>query len=100
MTLSRLEHERIFSVHGPSQRWDSPKDLPGPLNVSRRVLVTVQDEPAGGADMGPQGETFLYPLSPATTILAGIGRWHRDDSTASVCCFAFEDGAELPQPAS
>ena len=38
---------------------------------------------------------FSHPRPAVATVLRGIGRWHGDDSTASVCCFAFEDGAEL-----
>ena len=45
--------------------------------------------------MGPNGETLLHPFPTATAVLAGVGRWHSDDSAASVCCFAFEDGPEL-----
>lgn len=33
--------------------------------------------------MGPNGETLLHPLATATAVLAGVGRWHRYDSTAS-----------------
>src|SRR5262249_42586654 len=45
--------------------------------------------------MGTHGETLLDARSTATAVLAGIGRWHGDHSTASICCFAFEDGPEL-----
>jgi hypothetical protein len=48
--------------------------------------------------MGAHGETLLYPLPTATAVLTCIGGWHRDDSTASVCCFAFENGAEAVPP--
>jgi hypothetical protein len=44
------------------------------------------------------GETLLHPLPAATAVLGGIGGWDRHDSTASVCCFAFEDDAELRPP--
>jgi amphi-Trp domain-containing protein len=45
--------------------------------------------------MGPHRQTFLDPHPTAATVLGGIGGWHGDDATASVCCFAFEDGPEL-----
>jgi hypothetical protein len=45
--------------------------------------------------MGSHGEALLHPCATAATVLAGIGRWHGDDATASVCCFAFEDGPKL-----
>ena len=45
--------------------------------------------------MGPDGETLLDPLPTATAVLAGIGGRHRNHSTASICCFAFEDGPKL-----
>src|SRR5215469_13626427 len=48
--------------------------------------------------MGTHGETLLDPLPTAAAILGGIGRWDGYDSTASICCFAFEDGSELCPP--
>src|SRR5215467_14010180 len=77
---------------------DSLKALPEPLNVSRRVLIPVQDEPTRGADMGTHGEALLHPFPTAATVLAGVGRWHRDDSTAGAYCLAFENGPELGPP--
>jgi hypothetical protein len=37
-------------------------------------------------------EAFQHTLPTAVTVLAGVGRRHRDHSTASVCCITFEDG--------
>src|SRR5215472_14799190 len=45
--------------------------------------------------MGTHGETLLHPCTTTAAVLRGIRRWDRDDSMASVHCFAFEDGAEL-----
>src|SRR5215469_12651242 len=45
--------------------------------------------------MGPDGETLLDAFPAAAAVLGGIGRRHGDDSTASVPCFAFEDGPKL-----
>ena len=81
-----------FSVQCRSLRRDSPKGPPSPLNVSRRVLVSVENQAAGGADMGAPAQALGHACPTATTILAGVGRWHGYDSTASICCFAFEDG--------
>ena len=46
--------------------------------------------------MGPDGETLLHPFPTSTTLLTGISGRHRDHATASVCCFAFENGPKLP----
>ena len=40
-------------------------------------------------------KTLGHTLPTAATVLAGVGRWHGDDSTPSVCCLGFEDGTEL-----
>jgi hypothetical protein len=69
--------------------------LPSPFYVSSRILVAVQDETTGEADMGPHGETLLHAFPTPATVLGGIGGWYGDDSTASVCCFADQDGSEL-----
>ena len=45
--------------------------------------------------MGTHGETFLHPFATAAAILAGIGRWHRDNSTPGSCCLGVEDRTEL-----
>src|SRR5262249_27861793 len=34
----------------------------------------------------------------ACTILRGVHGWHSDDSTASICCFAFKEGTECCPP--
>ena len=46
--------------------------------------------------MGTHGETLLHPFAAATAILRGISGWYRDHPTASVRCFAAQDGPELP----
>ena len=66
--------------------------LPGPQHVVGRVLVAIQHQPAARADVGAHTETFAHALPPAAAILAGERGWYRDDSTASICCFAFENG--------
>ncbi len=45
-----------FSVQRPGQRRDSPQALSAPVDVSRRVLIAVHHQSAGGADMGAHGE--------------------------------------------
>jgi hypothetical protein len=45
--------------------------------------------------MGPHGEALLDSCTTVTAILAGIGRWDRHHPTASVCCFADQDGPKL-----
>jgi hypothetical protein len=55
VTCSPSLKGRGFSVQPRSQRHESPKGLPGPLPLDRRVLVAVQDQPTGGAGMGVAG---------------------------------------------
>src|SRR6516225_1066244 len=98
VTCSPSLKGRGFSVHPRRHPSESPKGLPGPLNVSGRVLVAVQDQPAGGTDMGTYAQALTNERPTPATLLAGVGRVHRDHPTASVCCFAFEDGAELCPP--
>ena len=38
----KVHKGRGFSVQRPSHRRDSPKGLPGPLDISGRILVAVQ----------------------------------------------------------
>ena len=51
MTCSPCSQARGFPVHRRSLRHDSPKGLPGPLDVSSRVRIAVHDQPAGRADV-------------------------------------------------
>ena len=46
------------------------------------------------ADVGTHAQANGRTLATAATVLAGVRGWHGDDSTASVRCFALEDGAE------
>src|SRR5215469_10304059 len=96
LTLSPPKSGRFFSVQHGNHCCCSLKGLPNPLNVSSSILIPVQDEPAGDADMGTHGETLLHPFAAATAILRGISGWYRDHPTASVRCFAAQDGPELP----
>jgi hypothetical protein len=48
--------------------------------------------------MGANGETLLDPCPAVTAVLAGIGGGNGNHATASVCCFAFEDGPKLCPP--
>src|SRR5690242_12168025 len=84
-----------FSVHCRSLRHDSPKGLPGPLDIARRVLVSIEHETAGRADMGAYRETLRHTFPATATVLAGVVSRNRDRPTPSVCCFGFEDGTEL-----
>jgi hypothetical protein len=88
----------VFSVHCPSYCRDSPKALPAPLDVSGRVLVAVQDEPAVGADMGADRETLLDPFPAATTVLGRIRRRDGFHSLPSAFCLESEDRTETVPP--
>ena len=61
----------------------------------RRVLVAVEHEAAGRADMGAHAQPFGHTRPTAATVLAGVGGGHRDDPTPGACCLGFEDGTEL-----
>ena len=52
-----LKPERMLGSTAAAYRHDSPKGLPGPLDVSGRVLVAVEDEATGGTDMGAHAQT-------------------------------------------
>ena len=45
--------------------------------------------------MGANRQTFLYAFPTTAAILRSVGRWHGYNSTASIYCFAFEDGPKL-----
>src|SRR5215469_7788001 len=87
------------SRFNPAAAAASPgKALPEPLDVSCRVLVAVQDEPAMGADVRTDGEALLYPFPTAAAVLAGV-RWRdRYDSLAGPFCLAGEDCTERIPP--
>src|SRR5258708_11740655 len=84
-----------FSVHCPSQRRDSPKALSAPLNVSRRILIAVHNQPTVGADMGTHAETLVYAFPTPTAILAGIRRVDRFHSLPGACCLESKNGQEV-----
>src|SRR5258706_16218079 len=101
VTCSPSLKGRGFSVQRPSHRRDSPKGLPGPLDISGRILVAVQHQPTGGTDMGAHRERLIDPLptecsirADSGAILGGERRRYRFHSLASVCCFAGEDTTE------
>src|SRR5262249_18761319 len=73
---------------------ESPKGLPGPLEVPGRVLVAVQEEAAGRAEMGTHAQALGHPLATAAAVLAGVLRGDRDDPTPGAGCRGFQDGAE------
>src|SRR5215467_13221746 len=77
-----------FSVHPRGFCHESLKALPEPLNISRRVLVAIQDEPAVGADVSPHGEPLLHPFPTAATVLAGRRWGNRYHALAGACCLA------------
>ena len=54
-----------FSVHPGRHPRESPKALPAPLDVVRRVLVAVHDQPAGGADVGAHAEALVDAFATA-----------------------------------
>src|SRR5258708_30889403 len=84
-----------FSVHCPSQRRDSPKALSAPLNVSRRILIAVHNQPTLGADMSTHAETLVYAFPTPTAILAGIRRVDRFHSLPGACCLESKNGQEV-----
>src|SRR5260370_696080 len=84
-----------FSVHRPHQRRDSPKALSAPLDVSRRVLVAVQNQPAVRTDVGAHRERLVDALPTARTILRGIRRRNRFHSLAGACCLESEYREEV-----
>src|SRR5262249_34224434 len=68
--------------------------LPGPKNVVRCVLVTVQHQAAGGTNVGAHAQGFAHALPTATAILAGIGGRDCDHLPPGACCLGFKDAAE------
>src|SRR5215469_614768 len=98
VTCSLCLQGRGFSVRPRRDPRESLTGLPGPVKVSGRVLIAVQDEAAVRADVGTYRETFRHALATAAAILAGERGWHGDNSFASVHCFAFEDGPERCPP--
>src|SRR5260370_18641997 len=84
-----------FSVHCPSQRRDSPKALSAPVNVSRRILIAVHNQPTVGADMGTHAETLLYAFPTAATVLTGVRRIDRFHSLAGACCLESAESHEV-----
>src|SRR5215471_19095735 len=82
------------SVPRRSLRHDSPKGLPGPLDVSGRMLVAVQHQSTAWADMGAHRETRAHALPTARTVLGGVRRRDGFHSLASPCCLAGEDDTE------
>src|SRR5262249_35093560 len=67
-TPHRLKAGR-FSVHPGRHPLESPKALPAPLNVSGRVLIAVEHQPTGGADVGAHAQALLDARPAATTVL-------------------------------
>src|SRR5258708_27608610 len=95
VTCSPSLKGRGFSVQYRSYCHGSLPGLPGPLDVSGRVRIAVQDQPTGGADMGAHGERLLYPFATAATVLAGIGGVPPNHSLTRTCCLVVEGGAAL-----
>ena len=54
-----------FSVHPRSLRHGSPKALPAPLDILRRVLISIEDEAAGRADVRANGKALVHPFTAA-----------------------------------
>jgi hypothetical protein len=48
-----------FSVHRPSQRWDSPKALPAPVHVSGGMVVPVELRPSVRAGAPADAQAFV-----------------------------------------
>ncbi len=74
--------------------------LPGPLHVSDGVLIAVQDEATGGANVGARAQAFRHARPTAGTVLAGIGRWQGDAPTPGARCPSIADDSEPPQSMS
>src|SRR5579859_3469333 len=84
-----------FSVHPRRVSRESPKGLPGPLDIPRRVLVSIENQATIRADVGAHAQRLGYARPTAATVLRGIGGWHGDNPTPGACCLGFEDGPEL-----
>ena len=80
-------------MHRRSLRHDSPQGLPGPLNVSGRVLVAVEHQPTGGTDVGADREAFRDPLLQHLVV-------HDDDSSPWVVAGLMMDWPGLPAGSS
>src|SRR5262249_25640758 len=57
LALPRLKHGGC-SVHPRGHCHESPKGLPGPLNVSCGVFISVEHEATGWANMGTHAESL------------------------------------------
>src|SRR5260221_2361401 len=84
-----------FSVQRPRHRRDSPKALSAPLDVSGRVLISIEDASTGGADVRAYGERLRDALATAATVLRSAGWRDRFHSLAGPCCRAREDTQEV-----
>src|SRR5258708_3708857 len=94
VTCSPYLKARGFSVHPRRHPRESPKGLPGPLDVPCRVLITVQHQSTGGAAMGAHAEAFRHARPTAATVLTGICRRNREHLTPGPCCLGFKDGTK------
>ena len=82
----------------PRQRRDSPKALSAPLDVSGRVLISIEDESTVGADVRAYGERLreaLATLATAAPVLRRAGWMDRFHSLAGPGCRAREDTQEV-----
>src|SRR5262245_33390573 len=86
---------RGFSVQHGGWAHRSLTGLPGPKNVQRGIVVTVRDEAAGEADMGPHAQGFGHALPTPATVLRRVGGVYHQHLLASVHCFAGKDSPKL-----
>src|SRR5260221_14493595 len=98
VTCSPCLKARGFSVRPRRHPRESPKGLPGPLNIAGRVLVAVQHQSTGGADVGAHAQTLGHTFPTATTILRGIRRVDHFHSLSGACCLESEQGEEVAPP--
>jgi hypothetical protein len=85
-----------FSVLRRGQRHASLKGLPGPLYVSRRVVVSMQAGSAVRARVPADRQAFVYHNATTRAGLAGGGRRHGYDLLPGACCLESKDGKEHP----
>src|SRR5215472_14049299 len=68
--------------------------LPGPKNIQGSVLIAVQNQATGGADMRAHAQTLRDALTAPAAILRRV-RWrYRFHSLAGPCCLTGENHSE------
>jgi hypothetical protein len=66
------------------------------LDISGRVLISIENESAGGADVRAYGEALVDALATAATVLGGECWGYRFRSLTGACCLVHENAEEAP----